>query len=149
MHDGREHVLFPVVFDHDLGGAARRGGEGQGGGDEDVDTLEALDEFLAEHTPVALRLQVVRGQVHLAELEQRADVVAIVVRPRAEPFLVVGAWLARLDRELGGDIALNGRHGDLFDVDAKRLERLQRRPDRVAHRPLHVRQRVVANQADP
>ena len=87
-----------------------------------------------------------RRQVHFAELEQRADVVTIVRCPRAEPFLMIRARLARFDRELGRDIALNGRHGDLFDFDAERLERLERRPYRVAHRRLHVRQRVVANE---
>src|SRR5256885_7718492 len=42
LHDGRQHVLFAVPLDHDLGGAAGCGSKWEGRRDEDVDPLEPL-----------------------------------------------------------------------------------------------------------
>src|SRR5207249_5943862 len=48
LHDGRQHVLFAVPLDHDLGGAAGCGGKRERRRDEDVDPLEPLEELLPQ-----------------------------------------------------------------------------------------------------
>src|SRR2546430_17249793 len=46
LHDGRQHVLFAVALDHDLGGAAGCGREWEGRRDEDVTSPETPVELL-------------------------------------------------------------------------------------------------------
>jgi CO/xanthine dehydrogenase FAD-binding subunit len=81
------------VLDHDLGGAARGGGEGQGGGHEDVDALEAVEEFLANHTA---RL------VHDVSYDDapRQTGYAAAWRPHAHHYTILAVAAAKRDGEL-------------------------------------------------
>src|SRR4030095_6418208 len=72
----------------------------------------------------------------------------MAARPREEPLLMVRARLARLDRELRRDVAVNGRHVYLLDLCAERLERRDGSADGVADCWLHMGQGVVPDQPD-
>ena len=89
-----------------------------------------------------------RRKQQLANFEQRAHVVAVVLRALAQPALVVGARLGRFDRQLRRDVAVDVLDLDLDDLRAETLERCERCLHRIAHRRLNVVEKVARHDAD-
>ena len=130
--------------------ADRRGGERQRRGRRRRRRVsKASRNSRAQQRPVALGLQVVRGEVQLADLEQQPDVVAVVLRALPQPPLVVGARLARLDGQLRGDVAVDVRRPRPRRTRGAQRRRTSPAPrHRVVHRLLQVREEVVRDDAD-
>src|SRR3989440_4853322 len=148
LHDRRQHVLLFTALDHDRCRSNRRGYEGERRADEHIDRIERLHELVAEQRAITLGLKVMGGKQHLPDLEQDANVLAVVLGTAPQPVLVIRARLGRFDRQLRRDIALNVCDLHVDDLRLLTLQNRQGSANRVVHGGLEVREEVVGDDTD-
>src|SRR5262249_22925797 len=103
-----------------------------------IDLMKCLQELVPEQSSIPLCLQVVSGKEHLPSFQKNPYVRAIILRPRAQPRLVITAWLGGLDRELGRDISVDISYLNLNDRRMSGLKRVERRSHGIMYRWLQM-----------